>query len=328
LLRGCWRASYPETTGYTIPTLIECARRLDRPELRDLAIGLADYVSRVRTPEGGVGHWSDSAARITPIVFDTGQVIFGWLAAWRETGVPKYLDDAVKAADWLVSVQSPTGAWYRYQHLGVVKVIDARVAWALLLVAAATGGRVYVDAARKNLDWVYSQQLSNGWFRHAAFSPGRDPFTHTIAYTAEGLLEAGLLLDEPTYVAAAEKVARVLLEKQLPDGSLASTYDEQWRATTRGTCLSGNCQIGTLWMRLFEQSGNQAYLDAARRAVSFVAQTQDLQTSNPCTRGAIAGSLPIYGNYERMKYPNWAAKFFIDALLLLQTLDRTGISQD
>jgi hypothetical protein len=42
-----------------------------------------------------------------------------------------------------------------------------------------------------------------------------------------------------------------------------------------------------------------------------------LRTSNLNVRGAIAGSYPIYGRYERLKYPNWATKFFVDALLML-----------
>jgi len=33
-------------------------------------------------------------------------------------------------------------------------------------------------------------------------------------------------------------------------------------------------------------------------------------------RGAIAGSYPLWGRYLRWRYPNWAAKFFLDALLL------------
>ena len=49
----------------------------------------------------------------------------------------------------------------------------------------------------------------------------------------------------------------------------------------------------------------------------FVARTQNIATNNSNIRGAIAGSHPIFGSYERFKYPNWAAKFFIDALLAL-----------
>ncbi|GAF83764.1 unnamed protein product, partial [marine sediment metagenome] len=179
----------------------------------------------------------------------------------------------------------------------------------------------YATAAQRNLDWALAQQQSNGWFRHAAFRAGHDPFTHAIAYTAEGLLESGLLLDEPRYITAAKKVVCALLQAQQPDGSLASTYNTAWQPTSRSSCLTGNCQMALLWLDFYSLSEDTRYLDAARKAIAFVAATQDLRTSNTNIKGAIAGSYPIYGRYERFKYPNWAAKFFIDALLALQEVN-------
>lgn len=323
LLRGRWAPSYLETTGYTIPTLFASAAYLEQPGLRGVAIALADYLLGTRTSEeGGVGHWKQqNGGQATPIVFDTGQVIFGWLAAWRETNKRDYLQAAVDAADWLVGVQSGSGAWVRYQHLDTVKVIDTRVAWAILELAQATANPSYGAAAKRNLDWALNQQQPNGWFRHAAFRDGEDPFTHTIAYTAEGLLEAGLILSEERYIASGESVARALLERQRPNGSLASTFNADWQPTSRSSCLTGNCQIALLWLRFYDLTRDTSYLDAARKAVAFVAATQDLQTSNVNIRGGIAGSFPIYGRYERFLYPNWAAKFFIDALLALHKVD-------
>jgi uncharacterized protein YyaL (SSP411 family) len=323
LLRGCWRKSYPETTGYTIPTLLTCSARLERPDLRDLAIDLANYLLGERTSEGGVAHWDRQSARpSSPIVFDTGQVIFGWLAAWEATGDAVYRDAATAAADWLVEIQDSSGAWQQYQHLQTVKVIDARVAWSLLEVHRVVPRTAYLDAARRNLDWVLTQQEPNGWFRNAGFRPNQDPFTHTIAYTVEGLLESGLLLDEPRYVTAAESVATLMLRRQRPDGSLAASYGADWQPTARSSCLTGNCQLALLWLRLFKQAPAPRYLSGARRAIAYVASTQDLTCSHPGIRGAIAGSFPIYGAYERLKYPNWAAKFFVDALLSLEDAER------
>jgi hypothetical protein len=43
---------------------------------------------------------------------------------------------------------------------------------------------------------------------------------------------------------------------------------------------------------------------------------QDIRTGNLNVRGAIAGSFPHWGAYAPFSYPNWAAKFFIDAMLL------------
>jgi uncharacterized protein YyaL (SSP411 family) len=280
---------------------------------------MSDYLLDARTPEGGVGHWKQREGEWEPpVVFDTGQVIFGWLAAWCNTNDPTYLEAATRAADWLISVQDESGAWVQYQHLGTVKVIDTRVAWALLEVAQIAPSPSYVTAAWRNLDWALGQQQDSGWFRHAAFHPAEDPFTHTIAYTAEGLLESGLILNEPRYITAAEKVARVLVARQHPDGFLSSTYDVDWRPTSRSSCLTGNCQMALLWLRFYGLCNETCYLDAARKAMAFVSATQDLQTPNANIRGAIAGSFPFYGRYERFQYPNWAAKFFIDALLALQ----------
>jgi hypothetical protein len=30
--------------------------------------------------------------------------------------------------------------------------------------------------------------------------------------------------------------------------------------------------------------------------------------------GALAGSAPLWGDYMRFRYPNWAPKFFLDAM--------------
>ena len=39
-------------------------------------------------------------------------------------------------------------------------------------------------------------------------------------------------------------------------------------------------------------------------------------TENDAVRGAIAGSAPIWGDYSRFEFPNWAAKFYADALMM------------
>lgn len=322
LLRRHWFPSYPETTGYTIPTLLNAAVVLDRPDLRTLALSLADYLLKSTTSEGGVAHWASSGAY--PIVFDTGQAMFGWLAAFEASGDEQYLDVAVRAGDWLVSVQHPSGSWKNYQYLDVEKVIDTRVAWALLELYQHAKRDIYRQAAVRNLEWAKQQQDADGWFRHCAFVEGEDPFTHTLAYTAEGLFECGFLLNEARYMEAAQLTADALLARQYPDGNLASTYSSAWRATSSSSCLTGNCQMSRLWLRLYEADGNQAYYAAAKKAIAFVARTQNLKTSNLNIRGAIAGSYPIYGRYERFKYPNWAAKFFIDALLVLNRLENGG----
>jgi uncharacterized protein YyaL (SSP411 family) len=322
LMRRRWSPSYPETTGYTIPTLLNAAIVMGRPDLKVLALKLADYLLNAATPDGAVVHWADSSSQ--PIVFDTGQVLFGWLAAYYASQETRYLEAATRAGNWLAAIQDRSGAWTQYQHLGVVKTIDSRVAWALLELYQCTKQEDYLRAAVSNLDWVLSEQDSDGWFRHCAFRDKEDPFTHTLAYTAEGLFESGYLLNEERYVSAAAKTADALLERQRPDGWLASTYSSGWRATSRSSCLTGNCQTSRLWLRLFALRNNSIYTEGAKRAILFVNRTQRLNAANPGVRGGIAGSAPLYGRYERFTYPNWAAKFYVDALLTLQVMQNGG----
>ena len=322
-IRRRWSPSYPETTGYTIPTLLNAAITLDRPDLRILALSLADYLLKAATPEGAVAHWADPSSQ--PIVFDTGQVLFGWLAAYSASQEPHYLEAAIQAGNWLSAIQDSSGAWKRYQHLGVVKTIDSRVAWALLELYRQTKHEAHRRAAVRNLEWVVGQQDSDGWFRHCAFRDGEDPFTHTLIYTAEGLFESGCLLEEERYMDAAIRTADALLVRQGADGWLASTYGSGWRATSRSSCLTGNCQASRLWLRLSTLKDKPAYGEGAERAIMFVSRTQKLRAADPGVRGGIAGSAPFYGRYERFTYPNWAAKFYIDALLTLQATE-TGKS--
>lgn len=323
LLRGHWSPSYPETTGYTIPTLLNLADFFEQGELRDMAFALADFLLNQATPDGGVVHWSaGSDTEPYPIVFDTGQVMFGWVAAYEASNNPVYLEVATRAGDWLASVQDSSGAWLQFQHLGVEKVIDTRVAWAMLRLHRHTQKDTHRQAAIANLDWAVAQQDADGWFNHCAFTKQEDPFTHTLAYTAEGLYECGQLLREPRYIAASQLMANALIARQRPDGSLASTYASGWRATSRSSCLTGNCQMSHLWLRFYRATQIEAYHKAAQKCLGFVTRTQKLNGSNAHITGAIAGSYPIYGIYERMKYPNWATKFYIDALLSLLEVKR------
>jgi len=326
LLRQRWAPAYPETTGYSIPTLLNAERVRHRPEIGLLARCVAHYLLQGATADGAVRHWQAGPAG-RPVVFDTGQAIFGWLAAFDATSEQRYLQAAAQAGEWLCSIQDKSGAWLQFQHLDVVKVIDTRVAWVLLELNRRSPDESYVKAAIGILQWAQKQQDADGWFQHCAFSPQENPFTHTLAYAAEGLYECGRLLEEPSMVASARRTADALLERQRADGSLASTYGAGWRPTSRSSCLTGNCQMARLWLRFYETNHDPRYLSAAERAIHYTASTQVLDQSDPNIYGGIAGSYPIGGRYERLKYPNWAAKFLIDAILTLEKVQTQGTSR-
>jgi len=55
------------------------------------------------------------------------------------------------------------------------------------------------------------------------------------------------------------------------------------------------------------------------RGLDFIKSNHHVTAKYAYQRGAIAGSAPIWGRYSMFEYPNWAAKFFADALMLKMT---------
>ena len=61
---------------------------------------------------------------------------------------------------------------------------------------------------------------------------------------------------------------------------------------------------------------NEKFFNATKKINAYMKTTQNLKTSNKGIKGGIPGAFPIYGWYSPFTFPNWAAKFFIDSLML------------
>jgi hypothetical protein len=226
------------------------------------------------------------------------------------------LEAAVKAGRWLARHLDEDGCWRKFEHNGVPHVYNTRGTWALVVTGLLANEPELVKAARRNLDWALTQQTPCGWFTTNAFTPDKAPFTHTIAYAIRGFLESGVLLNDERYLSAALTAARGMARVQRADGWLAGTYADNWQPRARYSCLTGVAQMSLNWTRLAQDGGAPELREHARRAIDYVKCTQRLKDGNDAVRGGIAGSSPIWGAYSRFEYPNWAAKFFADALMM------------
>ncbi|MGE0131175.1 MAG: hypothetical protein AB7U82_24105 [Blastocatellales bacterium] len=315
-----WYPPYPETTGYLIPTFYDYADLTGKEEFRDRAGRMADWEIEVQLPCGGVqgGHYVGSNSDRQPVVFNTGQVILGWLRAYSETANEKYLNAAIRAGDWLLSVQSPDGAWRLDGPVvyTTVHAYDARTAWSLIEIDALVNGGKYAEAGRCNLDWTLAQQQENGWFRNNNFNIECQPPTHSISYVMEGLIESERLTGEARYLNAAIKTARKLASLFETWGAMPGELDGDWNAVGNYSCLTGNAQIAGVWLQLFQKTGEEFFLYMAIKLNNDVKAAQRLRSLHPGVRGGVRGSLPLHGRYQPYCYPNWAAKFLADSLML------------
>jgi hypothetical protein len=183
----------------------------------------------------------------------------------------------------------------------------------------------WTRAALKNFDWALTQQDRQGWFDNNCLTDKSCPLTHTLGYTLEALLDAAELAGEERYLTAVRRSSEHLKGAVRANGFLSGRLDAQWQPRVSWSCLTGSCQLALVWYRLAKAVGDPAYVEVAGRLLAFVKATQKEGPMDPAaqkngrgpvgTHGGIKGSHPIWGGYEPFRYPNWAAKFFVDALL-------------
>ena len=323
-----WGPPYPETTGYTIPTFLRYAELHGGGAYVDRAVSMGDWEIDIQLPSGAVR--GGRGINDYPIVFNTGQVMLGWCALFRVTQEERFLKAATDAANWLLTVQDADGKWHKYSFMDTPHAYHTRVAWALLETHQLAGDERYRNAAQNNIAWALSGAGEDGWFKHMAFTPDEPPLTHTIAYTLRGLLESASLLRVDAggarnlVLRGAHKTLRMYeLSKRDPEGSptfFPAAFSENWRPASTSSCLVGNAQMAIIWLKVYQLTQDPRFLNAALKMLDHIKQTQNLNSRNAGIRGGVAGSYPVWGSYLHLAYPNWAAKFFADALMLQDSL--------
>jgi hypothetical protein len=258
-------------------------------------------------------------------------VILGWVDLYHHTGYERYLSASVKAADWLSINMENDGRWINYCYNGITHAYHSRVSWSLLEVYKHTNNSKYKDAAVRNITWVLSRVQENGWIEDMGFTRDETPFTHTIAYTLRGLLECSYFFEEglklktqDIVMQAAEKIMYKYEKNKNNPYSLPKflpgNLNNKWQSNAKFSCLTGNAQIAIIWLKIYQLNKDARYLNAALKILDQLKEVQNIKSTNPGIRGGIAGSYPIWGTYMRFSYPNWAAKFFADALMLQETI--------
>jgi hypothetical protein len=314
-----WTASYPETTGYIIPTFLALADR-GAPEYQQRARRALDWLVGIQFPEGGFQGGRVNDTPRVPVTFNTGQILLG-LAAGAARWPEAYLEPMHRAAVWLRDSLDPDGAWRRHSTPFAAqgdKVYETHVAWGLLEAARVAPGEGYGEAALANIAWALTHQTPNGWFSHCCLEDPTAPLTHTLGYALRGIIEGWRFSGDPALLAAAHRTARALEACLRPDGSIAGRLDADWQPAVPWVCMTGCVQISACWSLLANAPNAPAtYRQSAERTLGFVRRSIDLE--GPIgVRGGVKGSFPVDGEYGRLQYLNWAAKFYLDAELLVE----------
>ena len=311
-----WATSYPETTGYIIPTLIDGGKYFSNKKYTDSAITALDWCEKIQLESGAF-----QGGRIendpVPVIFNTGQILIGLAAGAKE--FDRYHEAMEKAANWLVDTMDSDGCWRKFGTPFAAageKTYETHVSWGLLEAAKVTGNKEYGDAALKNIKWALTKQLENGWFNDCCLDQPESPLTHTLGYVTRGIMEGYLYSKDEELLQSAMKIAGAITTLVDDEGYLPGRWNRDWTPAVSWVCLTGAVQIAHSLMIIYQETDREKYLETALKLNKYVRRTIRLSGDNDAMIGGIKGSYPIDGLYGKFEYLNWAAKFFIDSNML------------
>lgn len=313
LLTG-YSQSYPEVTGYLVPTLYDYARVTQELDASAMADRATRWLLSVQMPSGAFPrglHGSESQ----PSIFNTGQILQGLVRAYIETERSEIMEAALAAGDWLALMQQPDGSWSGAEaYQNSTHTYYSMVSWSLAALSAKTGKSKYGHAAEKNLDWALSHFRPNGWVDGINLQ-GHPTYLHFIAYVLQGVLECATLRNRNDAIDVVANSAWILLLKFETTKFLPGAYGDNFKPAQNFTCLTGNAQMSCVWLRLFELTHDLGYLNAALKMNEMLKQLIPLRGRDGIL-GGVSGSYPIWGSYQPFRYVSWGCKFLADALML------------
>lgn len=335
ILRRRWDLSYPETTGYCIPTFLAYSEHTGEPVWRERAERMASFLTQCVLPNGGLGEPVGLYAG-HPRVFNTSQAMLGFIALYRKTGDSRYLEQAVAFGGFIVDTLDEDGKFLEYTYQGN-KSHKVRTAWVLLELWKETDDARWRDAASVIWKRVLHLARNNGWFANTSLLTPNRPWTHLLGYTLGAFEEIRHLMpDAPDgeridliLSATAEIVTRKYedaRERGMGFAGLRGTYDWNWGSADSWACVTGTVQFGFFMRRIGVRLDKPAWVDASDWLVAETKRVQFMgQGEDPDLQGGLPGSDPLDGGYLPWRQPNWGVKFFADALLLSMESDVEGL---
>jgi len=319
-----WQPSYPETTGYIIPTILKAADMLDDYDLLRRAKLMADWELSIIFRDGAV-HGGNIGVKSNCAVFDTGQVIRGLYAIYKKTNEKKYLDVAIKSSNWILNNENARkGNWTENNASSVDSSTTTYNIYAIapiIEMGVDIGNSEFKELGRRAAEFTVSMQNDSGWFEGADFKKTDSALLHTIAYTIDGLWDVGILLDEEKFLNSAKKGLDGVLSQMNDRGFIPGRMDSDWNASADWACLTSIAQIGVACVKVYKKGGNKKYLEAALKAKDFLKTCQNNFNDEHGGLGALWGSWPISGGYGKYEALNWAVKYFADLLIALRSVN-------
>lgn len=285
-----YQKSYPEVSGYYIPTLL-------RWGFRELAVTYAGWLCSIQHEEGA---WYDTDDK-EPYVFDTAQILKGLVAIYPIK--PEVKDSLIKGCEWLLGQITEEGRLVTpskatWGNDGVCSELIHLYCLSPLIEAAKLLDKPeYEKAARKVADYYISN------YRDEILGFGF--LSHFYSYVMEALCDI-----EETELAkeAMDKLSVMLDEK----GYIPAFKDVDW------VCSTGMFQLAITWYKLDD-------IERGNKALTYAAKLQNETGGWFGSYAVIDNPKPT----DKKEYPDyipdgeisWAVKYYLDAVFYKNRLE-------
>ena len=315
MLTGQWQASYPETSGYLIPTLIGIGEIVSDQSMLRAADSAGNYLLGLQQADGSIDCRRDgpegTGSKENNVAFDMGAILNGFCSLG--TSRPEFLSAAERLADFLCREQSAEGVWPHNSYFPYLGTHNTLTAFSLVKAARLTGRIDFENAAKRTLKHLIPNFGKSGFIAHTSFTdvPHKYSFIHPFCYAIEGLqsLEDYGYDFRANWYPAIERLAN--LETIFP--LLPSHFNDSFQPLTKYSVLTGAAQSSLALMR----SGESALRSTGIRILHRLCLTIDTSSPDDGVRGGLQSSWPFSGRYGRFTFNNWSAKYFLDCYLEL-----------
>jgi len=318
--------SYPETTGYIIPSMINSfsySNTVDEIHINEMI----KFLLTIQNTNGGFNaHAGINNIEKKSYAFDTGQILCGLVSYYKNIEQSDDIKRAItNASNWMADNIEKDGSFTLNSCFNGKKAYYSRATIGLALSANLFDNNSWRDKVISQIGWIISQQNELGWYNHYSFSNGKWFNLHGISYTIRGILECGYLLNNNEFIGSAKLAVDKIIAincKGLPYNSkLPNSFTVDYKEYDDELCLTGMAQFAIICFKLWKITKKDSYYKFAEELTTILKKVHFQNFDDENLNGLLSGSWPINGKYQTFDLPNWPIKFFLDCLMILEGLD-------
>jgi hypothetical protein len=309
-----WSAPYPETTGYIIKTFDSLIKDFQYDDLKSHSTNMGEWLLSIQNPDGSFQGGLYSPGNSSKSVFNTAQILIGLRSRYESSHDKRFLIAGIKSTEWIANQIDKDGFIFTNSYYkDYMPSYYTRVCWPMLLFSEDCSISPKIKI-KKVLDLIKHRQINNTFIEQSGFKPKTPAVLHTIAYTVRGFLESARYFPDDNYFSIAEQISEKLLNIFEITKRLNGEYDRNFKYNRKYRCLTGEAQIVIIWLKIYKKNGDFRFLNAALKMIDSLSK-EIPKGSFIFKIGGLSGSKPYYQKYMRFRQPNWATKFFIDAII-------------